>query len=589
MAQTIPAPTTKLERLKRERDGYQQAKLNFNNQYAALSQYFYQIKQSFNPYTPQVIQGNFENDGAINDNVGAKCATAMASAIMGMVWKNEAGTFRLVPSKVINVSESVKDYFGRINADTAMFFERPKSRFVTSFFKTILESVIYGTSGLIVQSGGYPNPLKFYNKSILSFYIGYDKDGEINAIFIDYNISAQELFDKYGALAGSAVTQAMTANNINQRFVVTEAIKPRREFKAQKGKLAMPFSSDMYMPNENIYLEEGGYESLPLKVLFYDKLEYESYGRGKGMEALPTVVQANICTEILAVGGELTAQPAMGMYDNGSLAGLAVDFSAGALNVFNVAGTIPTEQPIFPLFTVGDLRVMAEWLEVLKGEIKEYFLLDKLYDLNQQQRMTLGEAMIREAIRSDSLTPVFTQILAFLDDVLARAVDILFGMGLMGVANPDDLNDPLVQALLQNGFEPFAIPQEVLTVQLSGLDWYDIEFINPASRIMNTEELQSTLKFVEVIGTLGGVSPDFVDVIDPDGTAEKLKELMATDTIVTRTMEERLRIREARAEMQGQLAMLEAQLKQAQANQMNSQAAASQSNAVKSMSDMGGS
>lgn len=588
MAQTIPAPTTKLERLKRERDGYQQAKLNFNNQYAALSQYFYQIKQSFNPYTPQVIQGNFENDGAINDNVGAKCATAMASAIMGMVWKNEAGTFRLVPSKAINVSESVKDYFGRINADTAMFFERPKSRFVTSFFKTILESVIYGTSGLIVQSGGYSNPLKFYNKSILSFYIGYDKDGEINAIFIDYNISAQELFDKYGALAGSAVTQAMTANNINQRFVVTEAIKPRREFKAQKGKLAMPFSSDMYMPNENIYLEEGGYESLPLKVLFYDKLEYESYGRGKGMEALPTVVQANICTEILAVGGELTAQPAMGMYDNGSLAGLAVDFSAGALNVFNVAGTIPTEQPIFPLFTVGDLRVMAEWLGVLKGEIKEYFLLDKLYDLNQQQRMTLGEAMIREAIRSDSLTPVFTQILAFLDDVLARAVDILFGMGLMGVANPDDLNDPLVQALLQNGFEPFAIPQEVLAVQLSGLDWYDIEFINPASRIMNTEELQSTLKFVEVIGTLGGVSPDFVDVIDPDGTAEKLKELMATDTIVTRTMEERLRIREARAEMQGQLAMLEAQLKQAQANQMNSQAAASQSNAVKSMSDMGG-
>lgn len=588
MAQTIPAPTTKLERLKRERDGYQQAKLNFNNQYAALSQYFYQIKQSFNPYTPQVIQGNFENDGAINDNVGAKCATAMASAIMGMVWKNEAGTFRLVPSKAIDVSEPVKDYFGRINADTAMFFERPKSRFVTSFFKTILESVIYGTSGLIVQSGGYSNPLKFYNKSILSFYIGYDKDGEINAIFIDYNISAQELFDKYGALAGSAVTQAMTANNINQRFVVTEAIKPRREFKAQKGKLAMPFSSDMYMPNENIYLEEGGYESLPLKVLFYDKLEYESYGRGKGMEALPTVVQANICTEILAVGGELTAQPAMGMYDNGSLAGLAVDFSAGALNVFNVAGTIPTEQPIFPLFTVGDLRVMAEWLEVLKGEIKEYFLLDKLYDLNQQQRMTLGEAMIREAIRSDSLTPVFTQILAFLDDVLARAVDILFGMGLMGVANPDDLNDPLVQALLQNGFEPFAIPQEVLTVQLSGLDWYDIEFINPASRIMNTEELQSTLKFVEVIGTLGGVSPDFVDVIDPDGTAEKLKELMATDTIVTRTMEERLRIREARAEMQGQLAMLEAQLKQAQANQMNSQAAASQSNAVKSMSDMGG-
>jgi hypothetical protein len=577
----------RITQLNREREGYQKAKLNFNNQYAALSQYYYQRQENTNTYTPQIMEGEFKNDGAINDNIGMKSAKAMASAIMGMVWKNEAGTFRLVKSKALGDNAKVTDYFKRINEDMAMFFERPKSRFVSSLFKTILENVIYGTSGLVVQSGGYEAPLKFHNKSILSFYLGYDKDGEINAVFIDCNVSAQELFDEYGNEAGSAVAEAMAQKDYARKFVVTEAIKPRKNKKAIKGKLAMPFSSDKFMPNESVYLEEGGYESLPLKVLFYDRLEYESYGRSPGMEALPTVVQANVCNEILAIGGELSAQPAMGMYDNGTLAGLAVDLSAGALNVFNVAGTVPGEQPLFPLFEVGDLRVIAEWLVALKEEVKGYFLLDKLYDLNMnhQQRMTLGEAMIRDAIRSDSLTPVFTQIMAFLTEVLQRAVDILFGMGLLGVPDVGNEKDSTVNKLIENGFVPFEIPGEVLEVQMSGLDWYDIEFINPASRIMNNEELQSTLKFIEVIAQAGAVSQDFIDVIDPDGTAEKLKELTATDTVVTRPLKERLKIREARAQAQQQMAQLEAQLKQAQAQQMSGQASASQSNAVKAMSE----
>ena len=38
---------TKLEKLKRARTGYQTGKTNFNNQYAALSQYYYQIQEDY--------------------------------------------------------------------------------------------------------------------------------------------------------------------------------------------------------------------------------------------------------------------------------------------------------------------------------------------------------------------------------------------------------------------------------------------------------------------------------------------------------------------------------------------------------------
>lgn len=592
MAQTFqrdfPMPGSKLERLIRARKGHQTAKINFTNQYAALCQYFYQIRQSQQIDGPQIIQGQFENDGNINDNVGARSAQQMASALMGMVWKDEKGTFRIIPSKQLSDSQANKEYFKRISDDMAIYMERPQSRLTTSLYKTLLEFVIFGTSGLNIGKGDYVTPLKYFNKSVLSFYIGYNKEGEITSLFIDYSLSAEELWDGYGERAGSAVMSALQNNDHTKRFTVCEAIQPREVQKDIVGKLGMPYSADLFMPYENIYLEEGGYESLPLKVLFYDKLEYESYGRSPGMSALPSVVQANIVAEILAIGGELLAQPALGMYDNGSLAGLAVDLSAGALNVFNVAGTVPTERPIFPLFEVGDLRVIYEWSKDLELKIASYFLLDKLYDLNAKQRMTLGEAVMRDGIRSDALSPIFTQIMSFLVEILNRSVDILYSMGLLGVANANNLDDPKVQQLYRNGITPFNIPEEVLNAQLRGLDWYRIQFISPAARIMNTEELNSTLKFISIMGEAGAISPEFIDVIDPDGTAEKLKNLTATDSIVTRTMQDRKAIRESRAKMQMQMAQIEAQAKMAAANQSNAQADATRSGAMRNMQGLGG-
>ena len=588
MAKKAQVGGTLLERLKRARHGYQNAKINFNNQYSALSQYYYQIRSDQQVYTPQVIQGQFENDGNINDNIGAKSAKLMASALMGMVWKDEKGTFRIIPSKHIPESEEVKTYFHNITNNMATYMERPKSRLTTSLFKTILESVIYGTSGMVVQSGGYDNPLKYSNKSILSFYIGYDKSGEIMELFIDYNMSADELWDRYGALAGGSVKTALDNDDHITRFVVTEAIRPRtaEQTKSKAGKLGMPYTAHLFMPDQNIYLEDGGYESLPLKVLFQEKLEYESYGRSSGMDALPTVVQANIATEILAIGGELLAQPALGMWDNGSLAGLAVDLSAGALNVFNVAGAVPTEKPIFPLFEIGDMSVMYEWWKELKVEVAGYFLLDKLYDLQTKQRMTLGEALMREQIRSDALSPIFTQIMAFLVEVLTRSMDIQYRMGLLGVQDPEKKDDPLVKALMANGLLPFQIPAEVFKAQAAGIDWYEIQFISPASRIMNNEELQSTLKFISVMGEAGAISQEFVDVIDPDGTAEKLKALTATDSIVCRTIKDREAIRKSRAQAQMEMAKIEAQTKIAQAKAAEAQANAANSSAVRNLTDV---
>jgi hypothetical protein len=367
--------------------------------------------------------GDVLNDGSVVESEAIKAAQLMVSAIVGAVWKNEAKTFRLEPTAEMIIDTEVKNYFKTVNSRVTSAMEHPKARFLEALIASILDAVIYGTGGTAEHQGTYSSPLRFQNKSPFSFYVGYNKLGEIDTIIVDYYYTAKELVNGYPEVdMGSAVRNAFTRNDQTTRFILSQVVTPRKEKKADIGKLAMPYASYVFLPDHNVMLDEGGYESLPLRVLFYRRLEQESYGRGIGMDALPTVIQSHIAGEILAVGGECTALPTMGMYDDGSLAGKTVNLSSGVLNVFNVmGGAFPTEKPIFPIYTVGDLSVMFEWWKLLRERIYEFFLLDKLYDANQNPvQRTLGESIMQNSIRSDALSPVFTRVMHFIDELIDK-------------------------------------------------------------------------------------------------------------------------------------------------------------------------
>ena len=304
------------------------------------------------------------------------------------------------------------------------------------------------------------------------------------------------------------------------------------------------------------------------------------------MEALPTVQQANVATEILAEGGEALARPPLGLYDNGSLSGKVLDLSGGALNVFNVAGSVPTEQPIFPLYSVGDLRVILEWLRMLYEKIDKFFLLDKFYNLGPDQRKSVPEINILNAIRSDATASLYVEAQKFMVECFERSMDILFSMGLLGVKDPGDLSDPKVRALIKNGHTPFKIPTEIWNLMTKGLDWYQFEFINPASRIMRTEAMQAATAFLTIIGEASALIPEFRDTINVAGTAEKLRQLTSADLVMINDAKTIKAIQDRRAQLQQQAMALEAQRIQSQTNQSNAQAMAAQTGAQRNAMEL---
>lgn len=564
-------------------------KTMFDTQYRILLQYYYQThKQNAPTGINRVSQGEFLNDGSIADNVGGFAAKSAASAIMGSIWKGERGTVKIVPPKNMGDSSEIKNYFVRISNDFSTYLENKKSRFEVSLKTAVQQNVIFGTTGMAIQRGNYTSPLRFQQKSVLYFYLGYDEDGNVDQIMIDRFDTAEMLVKKYGEdKVPSQVLTAYKSQDNKTRFVVSEYILPRENPVAELGKLSMPFAVHEFMPNDNAYLGEGGYESFPIPILYCDKLEYESYGRSYGMEALPTVVQANVASEILAEGGEALAKPPLGLYDNGTLSGKVLNLSGGSLSVFNVAATIPTEKPVFPLYTVGDLRVILEWLKMLYEKIDKFFLLDKFYSLGPDQRKSVPEISILSAIRADATASLYVETQKFMVECFERGMDILFSMGLLGVKDPSDMDDLKVKALLANGHIPFKIPEEVFDRMSKGLNWYEFEFISPAARIMRSEALQSAISYLQLMGELSANIPEFRDTINVAGTAEKIRQLTSADIVMVNDAKTVREIQQRRAEMQQMAMKLEAQRIQSQTAQSNAQAAAAQSGAQRNAVEMG--
>lgn len=582
---TADTKQSKVRELIRLRDEYRNSKQTFSNQYDVLIQYFYQTQRRPSSLgVNQNYQGEFLNDGSITDNFGAYCAKMLTSAEMGSVWKGEKGTVKIVPSKNLPLDKEIQAYFVRISDDFSSALESKKSRFEVGLSTAIHEKNIFGTAGLACQRGDYSNPLVFQQRSVLNFCLGYDKDGRVDSIMFDRYDSAKQIVDKYGvSKVPKSVKEAYEKSDNRTKFVVTEFICPRKDPIVTEGKLGMPFAVYEFMPNDNKFLGEGGYESFPVPILFGLKLEYEDYGRSYAMDALPTVVQLNVASEILAEGGEATARPPLGMYDNGSLAGKTLDLSGGALNVFNVSGSVPTEKPIFPLYDVGDLRVMFEWQQKLYEKIMQFFLLDKIYDFGSQQRMSVPEVGIRDAIRSDATSLNYVNDQNFMVELFERGIDIMFSMGLLGVADPNNLKDPKVRELLKNGRVPFQIPAKVLDAMTRGLDWYDFEFISPAARTMRTEALRASTTFLQLIGEASALIPEFRDAINVQGTSAKLRDLLSADLVMINPPEVVAKIQQQRAQMQAAAMQMEAQQAQAKANQSNAQAMAAQTGAMRNL------
>jgi hypothetical protein len=370
----------------------------WEDMFELIARYVFSRKQGF---TSESVAGEFLMHGDVFDDTATLALNQMVSSLVGSLWKNGARTFKITRPVVVPETTAIKEYYKEINRRIVVQMEHPRAGFGTSFQEYMLENGAFGTSGMGVfpTKTGSDHRIDYRAMGLKHMWICEDASGRVYKIFYEVEWNASQLFDEYGAqvLAVENIKTAYDTYNYEKLFKVLWVVRPREGYDPTKPKnnQNMPIESIHILQENKIELRNSGFQDLPIKVTRFYKNEGEEYGRSPAMEALPSIITINAFWEMVTRATEKSLAPPLYLLDDGSFGGGIIDTSPDALNILDVSSRITNTAPIGVVGTVGEMQSAVKMIEALTQQVVKHFFVDRLLDLNNQTRMTLGEAQIR--------------------------------------------------------------------------------------------------------------------------------------------------------------------------------------------------
>jgi hypothetical protein len=142
---------------------------------------------------------------------------------------------------------------------------------------------------------------------------------------------------------------------------------------------------------------------------------------------------------------------------------------------------------------------------------------------------------------------------------------------------------PNSEALLKkqsNGENPRVIPQAIADMIAKGEDVYKIEYISPAVRIMQTEEMMGIDRTTDYILKAYPVAPNIVDNFDADKSVRRIQALTGASREILKDMETVKKIRDIQAKQQAEAQAIQAENMKSESARNAGQAVQAVSNAL---------
>ena len=454
---------------------------NWDTMYQVLGEYISQMKQNFQG---QPSRGEFLTD-EIFDSTGTFAANNAASALLGMLWPATAKqAIEITPPDDMEESTELAEFYEMMTDELVRSMDDPKANLSLALDEYMLDQMIFGTSGVGVEKGE-DSDLLYKSYGVKEIYVDEGKNGAIDTIALFYEWSAKRTVDEYSEKNVSEKTRKAAKENKKDKVKILIMIRPRKEKKAEKGMLAMPYESIHLEYGTCHLLREEGFVELPISITRFRKLAYEKYGRSAGMNALPDVKEANALREAVIIATEKILDMPIGVLDDGMLGSGYIDTSARAVTVFNASNNIGNSPPVFDIGTPPRIDYAEARLEKLRETISQHFSIDRLIDFNNDTQMTFGEAQIRDQIRTASLLGLFNrQITELFTPLIERSIGIKMRAGDFGVVKGSDIE---IERLAE-GKEVTYFPDAIAKRMASDKDIYQITYKTKAANASKAEE-----------------------------------------------------------------------------------------------------
>jgi hypothetical protein len=529
----------------------------WNAHYQRLAETFLTRKSSF---TSTISPGDFLYD-TVFENTGEQAAMQASSVFVSMLWPDSARSFRLRPVRELRGQAGVEEYFRFANEQMQRYMDIPRAGFLLAFQEFEIDQQVFGTSGLgTFENDDESVPVVYEAWNVKGMCVSENAQGFVDTIYYCESKTVRQVMEEYDEVHPK-VREAFNAGKYEDKVEVLKVIEPRpvRERDESKGALGMAVRTLHIDVTHKHLMREKGYAELPVAVGRMVKTIGEEYGRSPAMVALPDASSLNALNEAIIVATEKQLDPPLYLLDDGRLGGGTVDTSAGALNVFNSSGRLTGEKPVGALYTVGELQSADKLKEAFKESIAQAFALDRLLDLNNQTQMTAFETSIRNRMRGEALGSMFSrQIAEVLTPTIERTFNILYKKGLLGVREMGIVAAARRAWAKVLGKEIQIVPAVLQAAIDAELDVYEVEYISPAKRFMQSEKLQgifTAAEFFQKMAVIPGAE-DILDIVNFDEMGKDVINYSGAPETMQRTDSEVKAIRQGRAEAQAQQAKL---------------------------------
>lgn len=543
----------------------EQEKNLWKPQWQLVAEYIHQRRADF---TASYSQGAFISLQLWSDDP-VHMAETCASALLGYIWSAGEKSFKLRGNpKLFGKDPEMRAFWAEATDTLQEEMGDQEAALTTSLDEVMLETVVFGTSAILCEERNEDMPLQgclqFEPWSLLEFCLDENAKKRAAKFYRRREYTVEQHIEKYGYdNASKKVRDLYDRKSYQDKVTVLHVIEPRLDKDRKKGSKAakdMPIASVHIEIDGKHICRNSGYPELPVACPRMAKRLKEKYGRGRGMNALPSIMLLNQVWEDVMLAQEKRLDPPMYVINDTVAGNGIVDSSAGAMTVLRVdknSGNLP---PVGKLFDMEDTRQAAELIEKITNSISNHFMIDRLINMNNEREMTAREALLRNAIRQSTLRSIVSRFLMELfEPLINTAFMICLRRGKFGYMP----GDPVALAMEQRGQKVKYIPEKLVEAMQSGADLYIIDYMTPAARDLMAEEGQGMMETIDVAANLAQFDQTIPAYIDASWTLNRFAEIRGAQNKMFKKESEVKAL--LQAQQQAQQQAQDAALQQAQA------------------------
>lgn len=523
-------------------------------QWQLTSEYVHQRRADF---TTSRQPGSFLSSQLWTDDPSHLAETS-ASAFLGYIWSASEKSFKLTGNpKLFGKDRKMREFWSESTETLQNEMADVEAGLAVALDEIMLDIIVLGTAANFTEERNADKPqlgcLSFGGWSVQEFSLDEGTDGRADTFYRRRSYSVRQHIEKYGyENVSKKAREAYDKQKYDENIEVLHVIEPRLEKdrkKGSKGAKDMPIASVHIEVDNKHICRNSGYPELPVACARLAKRLKEKYGRGRGMNALPSIMLLNQVWEDLMLAMEKKLDPPMYVINDTVTGNGVIDSSAGAINVLRLDKSMPNIPPTGKLFDIQDTNQVSELIDKIMSSISNHFMIDRLINLNNETEMTKGEAFLRNAIRQSTLRSIVSRLLLELfEPIINTSFMICLRRGKFGFMP----NDPRAVALERQGKKVKYLPDEIIAAMQNDDDLYNIEYMTPAARDLLAEEGQGMIETITLTGEMAKFDETISERVDAQWTLSRFAEINgASSKMFRKEAEAEARIK-ARQEAQAQ-------------------------------------